>query len=84
VDVREIVKTYLEKNGYDGLFKYDYCACGLDELMPCDEPSPHCEPAYKYVCKRDGCDNADWCDCEDGDDCYRTTKPDKPQSDGGE
>ena len=39
MNLKEIVKEYLEKNEYDGLFNGDVeCACSLDDLMPCDEP----------------------------------------------
>ena len=43
--VREIVKEYLEKNGYDGLF-VDECTCSLEDLMPCDYSNPNCKAGY--------------------------------------
>lgn len=46
--VKEIVKDYLERNGYDGLCTQD-CGCDKDYLFPCcGEGFPeHCVPAYK-------------------------------------
>ena len=46
--VKEIVKSYLEANGYDGL--YDWagdCGCELADLMPCCACEPRCQPGYK-------------------------------------
>ena len=34
MQVKEIVKDWLYKNGYDGLCS-DHCGCKLDDLMPC-------------------------------------------------
>jgi len=45
--VKEIVKAYLEKNGYGGLYSPGECACKLDDLMPCAcEGIELCEPGY--------------------------------------
>jgi len=71
MDVREIVKEYLEKNGYDGLFHPGMCSCTSDDLFPCGEPYPWCEPGYKVPCA-----------CGEG--CDFDIGRDKPQSDGGE
>jgi hypothetical protein len=54
-DLREIAKEYLERHGFDGLATCG-CGCELRDLMPCGEPSPDCEPAYKELCQ-EGC----WC-----------------------
>ena len=55
--VKEIVKDYLEKNGYDGLCS-EQCGCGLDGLMPCscvkNEVIEMCEAAYKHEMKESG------------------------------
>ena len=77
MDVKEIVIAYLKVNGFDGLVNSDQpCGCGLDDLFPCgyDFHVLDCKPAYKTVCKREGCATANWCDCEDGDDCYSTVR----------
>ena len=38
--IKEIVKKYLEENGYDGLASPDLeCGCPIDDLMPCDKPN---------------------------------------------
>lgn len=50
-DVHDIVAEYLKRYGYDGLFNSDAdCACELDELAPCGEPSFSCHPGFKYGC----------------------------------
>lgn len=48
--VKEIVKKYLEENGFDGLYASGNCACEVDDLMPCGDDSIHCEPGYKIPC----------------------------------
>jgi len=48
--IKEIIKEYLEKNGYDGLCSDSECACSTDNLMPCDEPGIYCEAGYKGAC----------------------------------
>jgi len=46
--LKEIVKSWLETNGYDGLCDSDNeCGCKLDDLMPCGEPGMNCEPGYE-------------------------------------
>lgn len=52
MNVKEIVKVYLEANGFDGLGndRHDTCACLLDDLMSCDKATERCEPGYKAPC----------------------------------
>lgn len=45
--VREICTSWLRDLGYDGLCMPGCCGCGLDDLMPCQEPSPECQCAYE-------------------------------------
>jgi hypothetical protein len=45
VNVVNIVKLYLESNGYDGLYS-DECACLKDDLEPCGMMSSTCEAGY--------------------------------------
>jgi hypothetical protein len=51
--IKEIVKEYLEKNGYDGLYGLPDCGCSVDDLMPCDEPGVNCAPGYYGPCMCD-------------------------------
>jgi len=44
--VKEIVKWYLRRHGYDGLYLVD-CGCFLDDLIPCDGGCDLCEPGYR-------------------------------------
>ena len=59
--VKEIVKQYLEQNGYTGLYNGDIeCGCGLDDFAPCGDMSEHCKAGYLNECttcvKRKDCD----------------------------
>lgn len=61
--IRNITRQWLKDNGYDGLCQADsYCGCELDNLMPCEEPSPECQAGYKVPCPGEGT-------CELGGDC---------------
>lgn len=47
--VIEIVKQYLENNGFDGLVRHEIeCGCELSDLQPCDGDFSRCRPAYKH------------------------------------
>lgn len=52
MNVKEIVRKYLEDNGFSGLYNSDDfdCCCGIDDLMDCDEPRPDCHPGYRQKC----------------------------------
>ena len=50
INVKEIIKDYLRKNGYDGLCDGDECGCWLDDFWPCEgcnDPA-RCRPAYRH------------------------------------
>jgi len=48
VELRAILKEYLEKNEYEGLVNVDLeCGCSLEDLMPCDAPCVNCEAGHK-------------------------------------
>lgn len=49
-NLREIVRDWLKCCGFDGLFNYGNCACSVDDLMPCCEPSPDCMAGYAIAC----------------------------------
>jgi hypothetical protein len=58
----EIIKEYLEKNGYDGLFNVDgECGCEINNLNPCGECLADCEPGYKH---EDKSGEHDWLICD--------------------
>ena len=58
-DVLEIVKKYLEDNGFDGLFNVNgECACPVGALCQCDECFSECEPGYRV----EGCTCGQGCD----------------------
>ena len=55
--LKDIVKDYLIANKHDGLC-CDGCGCGIDDLMPCDDPRSWCCPAHKEIVTDDNWD--DW------------------------
>lgn len=61
--VLDMVREALQRDGYDGLSNYLIgCACRLDDLASCDEPSRDCEAGWE----RPGCDEG----CGDGCDFH--------------
>lgn len=65
--VKELIKKYLEENGFDGLCSDD-CGCGIDDLFPCGEIPDDCVPAYKCNCDHH---------CDDYLMCWTSCKTDK-------
>jgi hypothetical protein len=60
MNVRDIVRIYLLKHRYEGLYTSGGCACRLCNLMPCDElhgDCGDCEPGYLQPL---GDDEDDW------------------------
>jgi hypothetical protein len=43
---KDIIKKYLEDNGYDGLAR-DECGCFVDDLFPCGCDSQECVPGKR-------------------------------------
>lgn len=67
-DVLEIVRDWLDVNGYDGLCYPDECACLKGDLAPCGEINGACKPGYRV----DGCSD----DCVIGECSWHIeTKP---------
>lgn len=50
--VKEMVENFLKSNGYNGLVHGSYdCACGLEDLMFCDDLGDgNCIAGYKAPC----------------------------------
>jgi len=79
--IKEIIKNYLVKYGYNGLFNADIgCGCVIEDI--CLDDSNRilgCEPAYKVVCDRERCprvnDDEIGCGGETGGNCFTTIKP---------
>jgi hypothetical protein len=46
MNAREILKQWLESNGYDGLCGHD-CGCFNDDLVCCGEDPTLCEPGVR-------------------------------------
>ena len=69
MDVLDIVKKYLDENGYDGLYSDYECACLKDDLAPCGEMNMDCRAGYKQKCKIKNCEY-DWCIGADKDGKY--------------
>jgi len=48
MNVSEIIKEYLKKNGYDGLCNDDNeCECEPDDLAPCGWLEDKCKPGKR-------------------------------------
>ena len=63
MNFKEIVKKYLEENGFEGIYCDDGdCACSLDDLMPCEGVHPTCSPGYKVPCNPETCTVGGQCD----------------------
>ena len=61
--VKQIVRNYLEQDGFDGLVSDSgECGCILTDLCPCGDMLDSCEPGYQVPCP--GPD-----DCEHGGEC---------------
>jgi hypothetical protein len=60
VTVLDIVRQYLDSNGFDGLYAWDCgCACKCDDLAPCGNIGHDCMPGYLQSCP-DDCGDHDW------------------------
>lgn len=59
VSCADMVRDYLERNGYDGLVDDGReCGCCLEDLMPCGgEYAMTCEAGYRVDCCTSGCGN---------------------------
>ena len=60
MDVHDIVKQYLDNNGYDGLYMDGECACRKDDLAPCGNIDASCEPGYYMTEPRDADSGGFW------------------------
>jgi len=61
VRVHDIVKKYLEENGYEGLCGEE-CGCELADLFPCGgDWALECVPGYKVPCDPEKCPNGGGC-----------------------
>lgn len=58
MNCKEIIKKYLDDNGYDGLC-HDECGCLKDDLYPCGECFDVCKPGHKITNEDGG-----WVICE--------------------
>lgn len=61
IDIPEIIRRWLEENGYDGLSCSDgddVCGCGIDNLFPCgalwEGINEECRAAYKHTKEKEG------------------------------
>ena len=55
MNVKDIVRQWLNENGYDGLSSEE-CGCELADLMPCDEPNVVlCVAGHRGKCNPETC-----------------------------
>lgn len=76
MDVKQIVKQWLQANNYAGLCT-DTCGCEVSDLMPCDNYHHDCEAGYKVPCP--GAE-----DCPADGDCPFHISPIKPETKNAE
>lgn len=55
MNVKDIVKKYLEENNFDGLVNRGECACKKEGLFPCSEMNEFCEAGKIKDCN--GCEH---------------------------
>jgi hypothetical protein len=80
MDVINIVREYLIKNGYDGLLQPGECGCALEDLAPCGEIQESCIAGYKGPCTcGEGCDFDIYVKRSDS----QAATPDAPEYPGG-
>lgn len=65
--LKEIVKQYLDDNGFDGLCGDD-CGCSKDDLFPCGEIQDECNAAYRCNCDKS---------CGEFSQCFTPSKMDR-------
>ena len=79
MNLRGIIKKYLEDNGFDGLCG-DECGCQTSDLFCCENPNMDvCQPGYKKLCPgENNCPNCEECpEPNTGSWCMTTKKPKK-------
>lgn len=47
MNVKEIIVSWLQQHGYDGLYSDCECGCGIDNLFLCGNDFSHCYPGVK-------------------------------------
>ena len=51
MNIQDIIEDYLKKNGFDGLYREDECACKIGDLFPCGgEGVLDCDAGYFGPC----------------------------------
>ena len=57
----DIIKAYLDANGYDGLYNPGECACLKDDLESCENIHlQECEPGYRRPATEEDGSEFDW------------------------
>jgi len=74
MELIDIVKDWLEDNGFNGLFHDSgECACKIDDLMPCGGPCLECEAGYVVSATDD-----------EGEEGFRVSRNKPETTEGGE
>ena len=59
----DIIRKWLEQQGYDGLYNDEHqCGCLLDDLMPCGYTDDRCEAGYRVDYPNGDCPCGEGCD----------------------
>ena len=64
ISAQEILTTWLQDNGYEGLCS-DCCGCGIDNLIPCGSDPTNCVAAIKTTVQEGDEDQYDGLDVGD-------------------
>lgn len=76
-NLKQIVKQWLLRNGYDGLVNPGICCgCSKDDLMPCGNPNCNCQAGYEVAKRPESCP-------QKKGDCFSTEKNYKCKSSWG-
>lgn len=59
MNVMDAVESYMEQEGFNGLYSHE-CACTIDDLRPCSDDMSKCRFGVRIECK--ACDERDSCD----------------------
>jgi len=63
-NVKEIVKKYLDDNGFTGLYdEHGECGCEINDLAPCSEMRESCCAGYKVDCTEECEHELGWTEC---------------------
>jgi len=72
MNIRDILRQWLQSNGYEGLYEPGECCCEINDLCPCSAPDIPigCQPGVKMPCP-----GPSECNCDGDCDFHIGSKP---------